>query len=300
MERTHRFDTISEYNAFNNHETPHPLVSVLDFAKAHPRRGYRMEFGIYLVVLKAVKCGDMRYGRHHYDYQEGTLVFFSPGQVMQVEDDGSAYQPMGHGLAFHPDLLHGTSLDAAIHSYKFFSYHTNEALHLSEQEKQVVLDCFTRIQAELRQSVDKHSKKLIAANIELFLNYCERFYDRQFLTRDQANQGIMEKLEELLANYFSSDKPRTTGLPSVAYCARELNLSANYFGDLVKKETGRTAQEYLQQKLLDEAKDRLRHPAISVGEVAFGLGFRYPQHFSRLFKQRTGCTPVEYRSLHAN
>jgi len=297
MKQVRNFDTISEYNAFNNHQTLHPLVSVLDFSKAHPRHGHRMHFGIYCIVLKEVKCGDMKYGRHYYDYQEGTLVFISPGQVIEVEDDGTKYQPMGHGLVFHPGLLKGTSLARGIHEYHFFSYNSNEALHLSEQEKQIVLDCFSKIQFELQQSIDKHSKKLIASNIELFLNYCERFYDRQFITRENINQGILEKFEKLLNGYFSSEKPQEIGLPSVAYCAHELNLSANYFGDLIKKETGKSAQEYLRSKLIEVAKERIIDSAKSVSEVAYGMGFKYPQHFSRFFKQQVGCSPNEYRGL---
>lgn len=295
MKEIRNFDSISEYNAFNQHETLHPLVSVIDFSKAHPRHGHRMTFGIYCIVLKEVKCGDLKYGRHYYDYQEGTLVFISPGQVIDVEYDGTKYQPKGHGLAFHPDLLPGTSLARGIQDYSFFGYNANEALHLSERERKIVLDCFSKIEFELQQSIDKHSKKLIASNIELFLNYCERFYDRQFITRDNANKGILEKFEELLKGYFSSEKPKELGLPSVAWCAGELNLSANYFGDLIKKETGKSAQEYLQNKVIETAKNRIFDTHKTINEVAFELGFKYPQHFSRLFKLKTGMSPSEYR-----
>jgi AraC-like DNA-binding protein len=180
--------------------------------------------------------------------------------------------------------------------YSFFSYSTNEALHLSERERQIILDCFSKIKYELEHAVDKHSKKLIVTNIELFLNYCVRFYDRQFITRENTVKGILEKFETLLDNFFSSDKPQTIGLPSVAYCASELNLSANYFGDLIKKETGKSAHEYIQLKLMDVAKERIFDTKKSVSEVAYGLGFKYPQHFSRVFKQYVGVTPQEYRS----
>lgn len=297
MKELRNFDSISEYNAFNQHETLHPLVSVIDFLKAHPRHGHRMTFGIYCIVLKEVKCGDLKYGRHYYDYQEGTLVFISPGQVIDVEYDGTKYQPKGHGLAFHPDLLPGTSLARGIQDYSFFGYNANEALHLSERERKIVLDCFSKIEYELERGVDKHSKKLISSNIELFLNYCERFYDRQFTTRDNVNKGVLEKFEGLLNRYFSSEKPQEIGLPSVAYFAQELNLSANYFGDLIKKETGKSAQEYIQLKLIDAAKERLYDPAKSVSEVVYELGFKYTQHFTRFFKQRTGVVPSEYRVM---
>ncbi|MEN2435392.1 AraC family transcriptional regulator [Weeksellaceae bacterium A-14] len=246
MSKVINFEMVSDYNKFNNHETFHPLVSVIDFSKAHKRTGTKMNFGLFCIFLKDVKCGDLKYGRATYDYQEGTLVFISPGQVLDVENKTDLYQPMGHGLVFHPDLLLGTTLSKTIKEYSFFSYNTNEALHLSAKERQLVLDLFSKINDELQQSVDKHSKKLIASSIDLFFNYCERFYDRQFITRENVNKGILERFEELLNAYFSSDKPIEVGLPSVAYCADELHLSANYFGDLVKKESGKTAQEYIQ------------------------------------------------------
>ncbi|HEU4788646.1 MAG TPA: helix-turn-helix domain-containing protein [Flavobacterium sp.] len=297
MEQVFDFKTISEYNAFNNHETLHPLVSIIDFSKAKERTGSKMNFELYCVFLKQVNCGDLKYGRNYYDYQEGTLVFISPGQVIDVENKIDFYQPMGHGLVFHPDLIRGTSLAKSIHDYNFFSYNTSEALHLSEREKQLVLDTFAKIEIELKQSIDKHSKKLIASNIELFLNYCERFYDRQFITRDNANKGIVEKFEKLLNSYFFSDKPQNIGLPSVAYYARELNLSANYFGDLIKKETGKSAQEYIQNKIIDIAKNKIFDSTKNINEVAYELGFKYPQHFTRFFKQHVGYTPNEYRIL---
>jgi AraC-like DNA-binding protein len=296
MDSMRRFETISEYNAFNNHETLHPLVSVLDLSKASPRQGSRMYFGFYTIFLKDVKCGDIVYGRNTYDYQEGTLVFLAPGQVAGVNSNGETYQPKGYALVFHPDLIHGTTLRKHIQEYTFFGYQSNEALHLSERERKIVLDCFSKIEYELEHTIDKHSRKLIVDNIELFLNYCARFYDRQFITRDTIHQGILERFENLLNEYFLSNKPQTIGLPSVAYCASELNLSASYFGDLVKKETGKTAQEYIQAKVIDVAKDKIFDYNKSVREIAFELGFKYPQHFARLFKQQVGSTPNEYRS----
>jgi AraC-like DNA-binding protein len=224
-------------------------------------------------------------------------VFFQPGQVATMENPKVVYQPMGFGLVFHPDFLIGTQLGKNIHHYKFFNYETHEALHLSDDERTMILDCFTKIEFELKQTVDKHSKKLIASNIELFLNYCERFYDRQFITREHANKGILEKFEALLNGYFLSDKPQTIGLPSVAYFADELHLSANYFGDLIKKETGHTAKDHILNTTINFAKEKVFDDKKSVNEIAFELGFKYPQHFSRLFKQKTGVTPNEYRTL---
>ncbi|MDN3549990.1 helix-turn-helix domain-containing protein [Mucilaginibacter aquaedulcis] len=297
MDSMRRFNTISEYNAFNNNETKHPLVTVVDLSKAAPRQGSQMYFGFYIVFLKDVKCGDLVYGRNTYDYQEGTLVFMAPGQIAGVNSNGDFYQPKGRVLAFHPDLIHGSSLGKHIQDYNFFSYQSKEALHLSEREKNIVLDCFSKIDYELDQSVDKHSKRLIISNIELFLDYCVRFYDRQFITRDHVHQGIIEKFEKVLNDYYASEKPQTVGLPSVAYFAGELNLSPNYFGDLVKKETGKTAQEYIQFKLIDIAKEKIFDHNKTVNQVAYELGFKYPQHFTRLFKKRVGQTPQEYRSL---
>lgn len=301
MELLYPINIVSNYNADNNHKTLHPLVSVLDFSKASPRNWgdadtVKFQYGLYCIILKDVKCGDIRYGRDYYDYQAGTLVFFAPGQVMKVENPRTTYQPMGYGLVFHADLIKGTALAKNFNDYHFFSYKTNEALHISDDERQIVLDCFSKIEKELKQPIDKHSKKLINSNIELFLNYCERFYDRQFITRDAVHKSILEKFETLLNDYFLTDKPQNIGLPSVAYFAEALHLSANYFGDLIKKETGQSAKEYIQNKLIDVAKDKVFEDK-TVNEIAYEMGFKYPQHFTRVFKQRVGCTPNEYRTL---
>src|SRR6201988_4146587 len=230
MDTMRTFNTISDYNAFNNNETLHPLVSVVDLSKADPRQGSRMYFGFYTVFLKDVKCGDLVYGRHTYDYQEGTLVFLAPGQVAGINSNGETYQPKGFALVFHPDLIHGTSLGRHIQDYTFFSYQSNEALHLSDRERKIVLDCFSKIQYELEHAIDNHSKKLIVSIIKFFINYSARFYEPQFITRDNPHKSILERFENLLNAYFQTDKPQTIGLPSVAWSANELNLSANYFG----------------------------------------------------------------------
>lgn len=295
MEEILKFDTVSQYNAFNRNETLHPLVSVVDLSKAAPRKLRRMSYGFYVVFLKEIKCGDLKYGISNYDYEEGTLVFLAPGQVIG-SDGEDFYQPQGLALVFHADFIHGTSLGRHMNDYTFFSYTTNEALHLSERERQIILDCFAKIRYELEHGVDKHSKKLIGTNIELFLNYCIRFYDRQFITRENSVKGILERFETLLNDFFSSDKPQEVGLPSVAWCANELNLSANYFGDLIKKETGKSAHEFIQLKLIEVAKERIFDTNKSLSEIAYALGFKYPQHFSRVFKQHVGVSPLKYRS----
>lgn len=294
MEEILKFDSVGQYNVFNRNETLHPLVSVVDLSKAAPRQLRRMSYGFYVVFLKEIKCGDLKYGISNYDYEEGTLVFLAPGQVIGSHGD-EYYQPKGLALVFHADFIHGTSLGRHIHDYTFFSYTANEALHLSERERQIIIDCFSKIKFELEHSVDKHSKTLIISNIELFLNYCVRFYDRQFITRDHANKGILERFETLLDNFFLSDKPQEIGLPSVAYCAGEFNLSPNYFGDLIKKETGKSANEFIQLKLIDVAKEKIFDKTKSISEISYELGFKYPQHFSRVFKQHVGLTPQDYR-----
>ncbi len=297
MEEIVKIESVVQYNTMRRVETLHPLVTVLDLSKAKPMPAKTFNFGVYAVYLKELNCGEIKYGRSHYDYQEGTLVFIAPGQIMSVQPNVKTFEPKGWALLFHPELIKGTHLGKHIHDYSFFSYDVNEALHLSDKERQMVLDCFSKIEYELKHAIDKHSKTLIASNIELFLNYCTRFYDRQFITRDNAHKGILERFEGLLNHYYESEKPQTKGLPSVAWCASELNLSANYFGDLIKKETGKSAQEYLQSKIIEVAKERIFDKDKSIGELAYELGFKYPQHFTRLFKQHVGHTPVEYRNL---
>jgi AraC family transcriptional regulator, transcriptional activator of pobA len=296
MDEILKLENISQYNSMRGIETYNPLVSVIDMSKAKPTQSARIHFGFYCVFLKEIKCGDLKYGCNYYDYQEGTLVFVAPGQVLGV-NSYEYVQPKGWTLLFHPDLIRGTSLAHKIKDYTFFSYDVNEALHLSEKERQIVIDCLNKIDYELKQSIDKHSKTLIANNIELLLNYCMRFYDRQFITRSHVNKDIIVRFERLLDDYFQSDKTQTLGLPTVKYCAENIYLSANYLGDLIKKETGKSPQEHIQLKLIDIAKERIFDKSKSVSEIAYELGFKHPQHFSRMFKNETGYTPNEYRLL---
>ena len=297
MEKISKIESVAQFNRERGQKTLHPLVSVLDQSLSGQVQEARYLSELYIIFLKDTKCEELKYGRNHYDYEEGTLLFIAPGQVFGFEGKGKMLQPSGWALVFHPDLIHGTSLGRHIHDYSFFGYQSNEALHLSERERKIVLDCFAKINYELEHAIDKHSKRLIVSNIEMALDYCVRFYDRQFITRDNVLKGILEKFENLLQEYFQSEKPQTLGLPSVARCASELNLSANYFGDLVKKETGKTAQEYIQSKVIDVAKEKVFDQSKSISQIANELGFKYPQHFTRLFKQRVGQTPNEYRSL---
>jgi AraC-like DNA-binding protein len=292
-----RIDTVSEHDAFYHKENLHPLVSILNFTGTYPEiYASQINFGFYAVYLKDVNCGNITYGKNTYDYQDKTLVFVAPGQIINVNIDDN-YKPQGHALLFHPDLIRGTSLGQRIEDYSFFSYEVREALHLSERERKIVLDCFDKIKYELERGMDTHSKMLIASNIELFLNYCVRFYERQFITRNEVNKDILSQFEKLLNDYYHSDKPQSIGLPSVTYCAEQLHLSTNYFGDLIKKETGKTALEYIQLKIMDMAKQKLLNNKKTINEIAYELGFKYPAHFTRAFKKNTGLTPIEYRSL---
>ncbi|WP_454904330.1 AraC family transcriptional regulator, partial [Alistipes communis] len=235
MENVLKLDRVEQYNDLVHYPTLHPLVSVIDFSQCPLCERVRFCVGFYTVFLKDVKCGDIQYGRRTYDYQEGTLVFLAPGQCVGFDNRGVKFQPKGWALLFHPDLLRGTQLGRNIRNYTFFSYEVREALHLSEQERRTILDCLHNIRHELQHAIDRHSRTLIVSNIEMSLNYCVRFYDRQFITRsDVAGKDILARFERTLDDYFLSDKPQTEGLPTVQYCAQELHLSANYFGDLVK------------------------------------------------------------------
>ena len=291
------FDTIQQYNDYLGIETFHPSVGFIDYDRVEKEFLHaRKRYGFWLIILKDVKCGDLIYGRHTYDYQEGTLMFIAPGQVAGLDDTGVPFRMKGLGLCFHPDLLRGTALGQKMREYTFFSYDSCESLHMSEQERHTITACFREIGEELRHSVDKHTKSIVTANIEVFLNHCLRFYDRQFITRENVNKDALASFEGLLDGYFRSDRPQLLGLPSVQYFADELHLSANYFGDMVKKETGKSPQEYIQLKVIEAAKDRLYHPEKTVNEIAYELGFKYPHHFSRMFKKVAGVSPTEYRA----
>lgn len=292
-----KLDTVDEYNRIFGLETLHPMVSVVDLSKAtkFPSH-FIINYGVYALYLKDTKCGNIRYGRQRYDYDEGTVVSFAPGQVAEVEMlDG--VRPMAKGLLFHPDLIKGTSLGQDIKSYSFFSYNSNEALHLSEEEKEIFLDCLKKIEMELVHPIDKMSKRLIARNIQLLLDYCMRFYNRQFISRSVANKDVLTKFEALLDDYFQSGKAQTSGIPTVRYFAENVFLSPNYFGDLIKKETGKTAQEYIQNKIIDVAKELLLGTGKTVSQIAYELGFQYSQHFNRIFKKNVGQSPNEYRKV---
>lgn len=247
-----------------------------------------------------MECGTIMYGRNKYDYQEGTIVCVSPGQVAGIDDNGVTTNPKGWILMFHPDLLYGTSLVNKIRNYSFFFYTANEALHTSERERQTLIGCLNEIREELRRPIDKHSKHIIASYIELLLNHCIRFYDRQFITREVINHDTVSRFEQLLSGYFDSDESEKLGLPTVGWFAEKLHLSPNYFGDLIKRELGISAQEYVQRYIIERAKSLLLDERMNVSQTAYALGYKYPQHLSRVFKQITGITPIEYKTIHSN
>lgn len=296
MDEIIKIDSVDRYNKIFGLETLHPLVSVVDLSRATtwPMRAW-FNYGVYALFLKDVKCGNIKYGRQYYDYQDGTVVCFAPGQVADLEMLPDI-QPAAHGLLFHPDLIRGTALGQEIRRYTFFSYETNEALHLSEEERRTVMDCLHKIEAELEHAIDKHSRRLITANIGLLLDYCMRFYERQFTTRCEVNKDIVARFEQLLDDYFDGEAPQQEELPSVKYFADKVCLSANYFGDMIRRQTGQTASEYIQNKLIDRAKEALLSSDKTMSQIAYDLGFQYPQHFSRMFKRIAGCTPNEFRS----
>ncbi|MES2797887.1 MAG: helix-turn-helix transcriptional regulator [Bacteroidota bacterium] len=298
MEKIESLRSVSQFNSRRGQETLHPLVSVLDQSKSVKIQANKYLSELYVIFLKDVRCEDFQYGRNKYDYQEETLLFIAPNQVFGFDlPDEILIQPSGWALVFHPDFIRGTALGRVIKEYGFFSYSVNEALHISSREKQIVLECFQKIKEELERGIDKHSKTLIINNIELFLNYCVRFFDRQFITRENVNKDILNRFEHLLNEYFESNLPQIDGIPSVAYCAEKMNLSANYFGDLLKKETGKSALEYIQNKVIDIAKEKFFDQSKSISEIAYKLGYKYPQHFTRLFKQKVGVSPHEFRGL---
>lgn len=294
-------DSIDAYNKLFGLTTLHPLVSVIDLKKATRGIGrIRMSYGVYALFLKnGVNC-TLKYGREHYDYQEGTIVSFSPGQVIDVDSTGESMAPDVVGLMFHPDLICGTPLASKIDSFGFFGYSQREALHLSEAERKIFLDCLEKISLELEHPVDSHSADLISANIQLLLEYLNRFYDRQFITRHKVNSSVVAAFENELSRIYS-DGSTVNEVPKVSYFAEKANLTPGYFGDLIKRETGSTPQDIITLCLIKEAKRRLASTDTDISVIAYDLGFQYPQHFTRLFKRMTGKSPSVFRhEFHTN
>lgn len=296
MDEILKIDTIEQYDQLFGFETRHPLVNIVDFDKPEGMGQYRITAGFYAIFLKETKGCTMNYGKTSYDYADKTIVSIAPGQTVGYTQIEGAL-PKSVGLLFHPDFIRGTSLGQKIKKYTFFSYEANEALHLSAEERAVIHNCLAIIRIELQHAIDKHTKGLICTNIELLLDYCMRFYERQFITRQDLNLNVLAKFEKLIDYYLDAGLAATDGVPSVKYFADKICLSPNYFGDLVKKETGKSAKEYIQLKMLQAAKEDLLNPDKTVTQVAYTLGFQYPQHFVRFFKKYEGITPTQYRQV---
>ena len=291
-----QIDSVDTYNKMYGWETLHPLVTVVNHKLPLERLNHsRLNYSLYALFLKQGEGCSIRYGREKYDYQAGTMVCFKPGQVVAVEWDDSRPMPASRGLLFHPDLIYGTPLSKRIHDYTFFDYDQREALHLSEREQRIVSDLLDSIEEELRHPVDKHTQTLVTDAIGLLLDYCMRYYDRQFITRHKQNSDIIVRFQHELEDYLRSGEAKQKGLPTVAYFAEKAFLSPGYFGDLIKKETGLTAQRYIQNKIIDLSKQYVMDSNLTINQVAYKLGFQYSQHFTRLFKQLVGVTPSEYR-----
>ncbi len=288
-------NNVDDYCRLLGTETLHPLVSMVDFADLKSIPHVRKWFGFYCIYYKELECGTIQYGRSRYDYQEGTMLFIGPGQSAGVNDGGETISPKGKVLMFHPDLIKRTPLSSRMKEYTFFSYDTNEGLHLSEREKHTILGCLSEIRAELEHPIDKFTKNIVCSNIELLLNHCVRFYERQFITRELPNHDILSKFEKMLNEYLDSDMPQTHGLPTVQFCAEKVFLSPNYFGDLVKKETGKSPIEMIQLAVVARVKTMLAETDMSISEIAYRCGFNYPHHLNRMFRKLTGLTPLQYR-----
>ena len=290
-----RLDSIDAYNKLYGLETKHPLVTVIDLTEATKVVNHvRMDYDVYALFLKNGTNCTLKYGRQPYDYQEGTVVSFSPGQLIGVDTDVDEIAPDVIGIMFHPDLLHKTPLASKIKDYGFFEYSQREALHLSGDERQIFNQCLERIKEEIAHPVDKHTAEIVSSQIQVLLDYVTRFYERQFITRGKVNSDILSRFETSLKHYLESDRTKE-GLPTVNYFADEAHLSPGYFGDMIKKETGVTAQEIISRHIVERAKRRLTESTDDISIVAYELGFQHPQHFSRMFKRITGISPTQFR-----
>jgi len=296
-----KIDSINQIHTFFGLEKPkHPLVSAIpitDKITSLDFSGATYLFDIYQISLKINLSCVIDYGRNSYDFQEGTMVFTKPGQSLKIENDKNHTNSTGWILAFHPDLIRKSELGMHIDRYSFFGYDVNEALHLSDSEQKNITELILKIENEYSQYSDHHSHDLIVSNIKLLLDYCTRYYDRQFYTRTNLSKDLISKFETLLRQYYLSDKPLELGVPTVKYFGSELNISSHYMSDTLRKETGKNAQDHIYYFLIDKAKTKLLNTQESVSQIAYSLGFNYPNHFSKVFRNKTGMSPIEYRNL---
>ena len=305
MKEILRIKSISQFHKILGFPLPsHPLISLIDDNEALGKSelddsllNIRFSFDMYSIMYKDNISGSIGYGRSTYDFQEGTIIFSSPGQVFTSPSKKELKDKKGWTLLFHPDLIRKSVLGNKIDDYSFFSYDVNEALHLSPKEEKFFFDLISKIQEEYSQNIDQHSQTLIISNLELLLNYCTRFYDRQFYTRTNINKDFVSQFEKTLKNYFQSGKLNEIGIPPANYFGNELNMSTNYLSDMLKRETGKSIKEHIDGYIVDKAKSILLNSNKKVSEVAYILGFEYPQSFTRLFKNKTGMSPIEYRNM---
>ncbi len=286
-------------SVFGLSKPTHPLITILDTQKlAYGEKtvGKRFSSDLYCIALKDASCG-IDYGRNTYDFDEGVLIFTAPQQIITVKKPQELNQVKGWMLYFHPDLIRKTPLGAKIESYNFFNYEVHEALHLSEQEQQTLNQIMELIRNEIGERIDNHSQQVLVSNIDLLLNYSARFYERQFNTRSASNLDVVSKVESLLKSYYSEHALIESGQPTIQYLADHCHLSANYLSDLLAKETGRSAKDHINDFIIEKAKDLLMGSEESISGIAYHLGFNYPHYFGRLFKQKTGKTPQEYRQM---
>ena len=290
-------DNIQQYNQFFGVKTLHPQVGIIHFNRSENQPTHKMTFGFYALYLVKTVGITMDYGKTQYDFNDGTVICLAPGQTIGVHRMPGGPVLEAIGLMFHPDLLYGTTLAQRIKQFTFFSYTSNEALHLSSDECGIIQNYMEHIERELNHPIDNFSRQLFVSNIEVLLNYCMRFYERQFASREKLNNDVLARFEQLLNGYWDSGAAKLHGLPTVKYFADKLCLSPNYFGDLIKSVAGRSAQECIQSQITEMAKEAILNPRLNTKQIADMLGFQYPQHFSRFFKKQVGCTPREYRAM---
>lgn len=292
--------SIAQFHELMNFPKPtHPLISIIDVSNMEIKEewiGKKMTSDLYTIALKDKSCG-LGYGRNHYDFDEGVLIFTAPNQVMSVEKAQRLNEIKGWMIYFHPDLIRNTTLGSTIDDYSFFSYDVHEALHLSDAEQDIITECVSMIKTEIKERIDNHSQRVIVSSLELLLNYSLRYYERQFNTRTSHNKDIVTKMESLMKTYYKSGNFTKLGVPSVSYFADQIALSSNYLSDLLKKETGYSAKDHINNFIVDKAKTLLLSSTDSISGIAYTLGFNYPHYFSRLFKNKTGLTPQKYRQV---
>lgn len=283
----------SDYSGYHGVTDLHPLITVIDFSEISPIRHSLNRYGVYGVFVQEDNDLDLTYGCGRYDYKDGSLICVAPGQIGGKEDNGERSSIGGWAMLFHPDLIRGTQLEKDIKSYSFFDYSVNEALHMNEKEHDIVVAIFRRIKSEIDNPHDDFQNDILVGYISLLLKYCQRFYNRQFITRKLSNNDILSRFDSFLNGYFAESRQMKDGLPTVNICAEYLCLSTNYFSDLIKKMTGESAGRLIRQFIIRQIKNELAS-GLTVAEAAYKLGFGYPTHLSRIFKKETGMTPTDY------